>query len=259
MSQSYCVEVVVSSASGNTPQPQHGRTLDASGHAVFSRGELGSVHVEAHRTLDEGRLEEGHRTLRAWLATHSGTGSDWVHLHFHAAIFELALDQWDAACNRFLDHILVAATTTDDALTDAPALLWRIALSAHRPVTLPWQPLRQRALLRIHQTQDTFIQIHNLLALAGAGDLVALEQWLARRTGVAESQTEPLSEKIALTLHALVRGAFKESAERLQTIRPQLPQIGGSKAQLQLFEQIEHYCWQRAFGPARADHYLQAA
>jgi hypothetical protein len=249
----------MSSTSLETQQLPCKRSVDASGYTLFSGGTRGSAHVNAHRALDEGRLEEGHRALRDWFATHSGTGSEWVHLHFHMAVFELALDHWDAAYDRFLDHILVAAATTDDALTDAPALLWRIALSAHKPVTLPWEPIRQRALICINQNRDSFVQIHNLLALAGAGDLAAIEQWLTLGPPATRSHTEKLVEQMALALHAHVRGAFQEAAQRLQAIQPQLSQISGSKAQLQLFEEIEHHFWQRAAGSEQADPYLLAA
>jgi hypothetical protein len=114
---------------------------DTSGYTIFSDGEAGAVHVMAHRALDEQRFEAGHRLLGKWLAEHTGLGSEWVHLQFHMAVFDLALENWDAAYNRFLDEILPVAATTEDALTDAPALLWRLALTAGDPVALPWEAL----------------------------------------------------------------------------------------------------------------------
>ena len=76
------------------------RSHDVSGFGVFSQGDAGQAHVAAHRMLDEGRHELGHRLLGAWLEGRSGSGSDWTHLQWHMAVFELAVGQWDAAFAR---------------------------------------------------------------------------------------------------------------------------------------------------------------
>ena len=76
------------------------RSHDVSRFGVFSHGDAGQAHVAAHRMLDEGRHELGHRLLGAWLEGRSGSGSDWTHLQWHMAVFELAVGQWDAAFAR---------------------------------------------------------------------------------------------------------------------------------------------------------------
>nr|NIM00839.1 hypothetical protein [Acidobacteriota bacterium]NIM63667.1 hypothetical protein [Acidobacteriota bacterium]NIO59270.1 hypothetical protein [Acidobacteriota bacterium]NIQ30282.1 hypothetical protein [Acidobacteriota bacterium]NIQ85225.1 hypothetical protein [Acidobacteriota bacterium] len=141
---------------------------DASGYAVFAAGDSGAMHVTAHEMLDSGKFEDGHRQLGAWLHGRTGEGSDWVHLQWHMAVFELALGYWDEAHERFLEHILPAAIHTDEALTDAPAMLWRLSLAAPRPVKLPWEPVSETALRNIDDVSDPYIEVHGLLALAGA-------------------------------------------------------------------------------------------
>jgi hypothetical protein len=96
---------------------------DISGYTVFSAGDAGAAHVMAHQMLDENQIELGHQLLGEFLENHSGSGSDWVHLHFHMAIFELELNNWSAAYTRFMNEVLPTAATTELALTDAPALL----------------------------------------------------------------------------------------------------------------------------------------
>ena len=73
------------------------RSQDVSGFGVFSHGDAGQAHVMAHRMLDEGRHELGHRLLGAWLDGRDGSGSDWTHLQWHMAVFEIAVGKWDAA------------------------------------------------------------------------------------------------------------------------------------------------------------------
>ena len=136
---------------------------DSSGYEIFSHGPSGEAHALAHRLTDTARWRLGHRLLGEWLNTHRGHGSDWVHLQFHMAIFELALGEWDSAHRRFLSEVLPIAASTAEALTDAPALLWRLALSAPEPVLLPWEPIRRTALAHMHDTPDPFVQ----LALGG--------------------------------------------------------------------------------------------
>ncbi len=108
------------------------RTHDVSGFGVFAYGDAGEAHVMAHRMLDDGRHELGHRLLGAWLEGHTGSGSDWTHLQWHMAVFEIGVGRCKAALARFEKQILPVAALTDDALTDAPAILWRLQLEGRR-------------------------------------------------------------------------------------------------------------------------------
>jgi hypothetical protein len=199
----------------------------------------------AHRLLDENRIELGHQLLGDWLQSHTGSGSDWIHLQFHMAVFELAMNDWDAAYTRFMNEILPAAATTEEALTDAPALLWRLALTASEPVRLPWEALRRTALSRMRRPSEPFVELHNLLALAGASDLASIDDWLKTRPANVLSRRERLVEQMALALQAYVTGSYKYAAYMLRSVVPQLSKVGGSRAQNLLFRQLEEWCWDK--------------
>jgi hypothetical protein len=64
---------------------------DVSGYTIFSSGDTGAAHAMAHQMLDDGRFKEGHILLGSWLEGRTGSGSQWVHLQFHMAVFELAI------------------------------------------------------------------------------------------------------------------------------------------------------------------------
>jgi len=228
------MNTLINPASSRKLPPRHdGRGVhDVSGFEVFSQGETGYAHALAHRLFDSGQLPLGHRLLGEWLAGHQGRGSDWVHLQFHMAVFELALDDWDGAYVRFLTQVLPAAATTTEALTDAPALLWRLAIQASEPVALPWQPLYRTALASIEHAPDPFVQIHHLLALAGAGDAAGILGWLQR------DERDAVVERFGLACAALAKRAYAEAGSRLMRVIPELPRIGGSHAQGQLFNQL---------------------
>jgi len=232
---------------------------DSSGYTVFSAGDTGAAHVMAHRMLDEDRIELGHQLLGEWFQRHSGFGSDWMHLHFHMAVFELALNDWNAAFVRFMNEILPVAATTEDALTDAPALLWRLAITAPESIDLPWEALQRTALSRMQRPSEPFVELHNLLALAGAGDRASIDRWLNTRPANVPSRRERLVEKMAVALRAIAAGSYKDAVFLLQSVVPQLSQIGGSRAQNLLFRQFEEWCWDKVSDATITSLYAKVA
>ncbi len=235
------------------------RIRDISGFALFSAGEAGSAHVMAHRMLDQDRYDLGHQRLGTWLDGRSGAGSEWIHLQFHMAVFELALGDWEAAFARFQEHILPVAATTDDALTDAPALLWRLSLAASAPVELPWEPVRMRAIARMRQPSEPFVELHNLLALAGAGDLASLDRWLQRQRPADRSRNDHLVERMAVALRAYTAGDFQQATTVLAGVVPYTSEVGGSRAQNQLFKQLEQASRRKASAGDSLSPYLKVA
>ena len=231
--------------------------FDASGYRIFSSGDCGTAHVLAHHMVDTGQYALGHELLGGWLDSHTGSGSRWVHLQFHMAIFELATGRWEAAHRRYLDHVLPVARSSEDALTDAPALLWRLALSASDGTELEWEPLRRTALQKMRRPSDPFTELHNLLALAGAGDLKSLDTYTNSSAG--DPFCMGLACNLATALSAYVRGHYRRAADLLWRLLPRIPEIGGSRAQIQLFEQMAMTSWRKATTGSQAAWHAQVA
>ena len=235
------------------------RARDISGYALFSAGDVGAAHVMAHRLLDAGQFSLGHKYLGEWLRTHQGSGSQWIHLHFHMAVFELAVGDWQAAFHRFHTNILPVAATTEDALTDAPAVLWRLSLTAPVDVEFPWQPLRARALACLQQPSDPFVELHNLLALAGAGDLDSLDHWLESHRFSGGSRSKYILKDMAVALRAFAAEDYALAASAFEILVPQVLELGGSRAQCQLFELIRQESLRRAGSDVFVPAYAGAA
>lgn len=231
---------------GDTTGSRNEPARDSSGYVVFSAGEAGAAHVMAHRMLDEARFETGYALLGEWLDGRTGSSSDWIHLQFHMAVFELAVDDWDAAYVRFVREVLPLAETTERALTDAPALLWRLMLTAPGSVDLPWEALRRTAVRRMERPSKPFVELHNLLALAGAGDVAGIDRWLKLRAGNKSPQPERLVERMAAALRSYVIGDYRRASAVFRDIVPRLGQVGGSRAQNELFSALELSCRQRS-------------
>ncbi len=97
----------------------------------------------------------------------------------------------------------------------------------------------------MQRPSDPFVELHNLLALAGAGDVASIEQWLQTRPANVSSRIERLIEQMAVALKAYASRAYWHAAKVLQNVVPQLPQVGGSQAQNLLFQQLEESCWRQ--------------
>ena len=212
--------------------------VDASGYEVFSRGPLGKAHALAHHLTDTAQWRLGRQLLSEWLDTQSGEGSDWIHLQFHMAVFELALDDWSSAHRRFRREILPAGASTAQALTDAPAVLWWLTLSAPAPVTLAWEPIRRTALTHLYETNEPFVQLHHLMALAGAKDTDSIALWLGTFPTSATAVEQSILKRFAHAMLALSCDEFAMATKRLHSILPELALIGGSQVQNQLFERL---------------------
>ena len=240
----------------NAEQYDVANEQDIRGYQLFSQGEVGEAHCIAHEMFDAGRITDGHQRLAGFLSQHDGHGSDWVHLQFHMAVFELELGDWQTACKRFWNEILPTASTTSEALTDAPALLWRLKMTAPQGVVLPWQPLRRTALSALSQVNTSFLQIHNLLALAGAGDAASIESWSPVVKTIEEYR---LMRDFSGFCSAIARERVDDAGKRLNALQPSLVQLDGSHAQLQLFDQLNLWIEREIQGETKNLGYLDAA
>ena len=209
---------------------------DSSGFHIFSNSEIGAAHVVAHRMLDLGWLERGHRMLGEWLDGRTGEGSEWVHIQWHMLVFELAVGDWETARGRFESHVLPAAHDSDHAVTDAPSGLWRLALRAPWPNELPWEDVAKRARARLDDERDPYVELHDLLAVAGVGDAARIYDWIDHRRWSHERNTTLLG--FAQAFGALASGKLLSAAAHFERALPELPSLGGSRAQNELFHEI---------------------
>jgi hypothetical protein len=206
--------------------------------SVFSEGPHGAVHVRAHELLEAGEFEAGRRLLVDSLRHRSGSGSAWAHLQFHAAVFEITVGDYAAAYSRLITELAPIAATSEDALTDAPAIAWRLALIAPDIGPLPWNVLQRTALRSLAEPTEPFVALHNLLAVAGAGNTAAIDAWLGRQRRRAVTAASRIVLQAAEALRAYTLFNVEQAAALCRGIVPGLPLIGGSRAQQELFRSL---------------------
>jgi len=206
-----------------------------------------AVHAVAHVMDVQGRFEDG----TAWLRQHQPGWADGNgfagHLWWHMGLFRLeALDVPGV-------HRLVDAHLSGDALQitlqrlDAAAMLWRMHLVGvdvgARFVELlrDWQPADDEAGF------SAFNDLHVLVAMLGAGELLRAESWIAR-CATRAMQPEDARRSNHLTarevglplmrgLLAFAHGEHDAAVAALYPARAQLQRLGGSHAQRDLIDQ----------------------
>lgn len=206
-----------------------------------------AVHAVAHVMEMQGRFEDG----AAWLRQHQpgwAEGNGFAgHLWWHMGLFRLeALDV--PGVQRLIDaHLSGPALQITLQRLDAAALLWRMHLLGidvgARFVELlrDWMPRDEDA------GHHAFNDLHVLVALIGADELLRAESWIARCAARAMTPEDArrsnhaVAREVGLPLMrgllAFAHGDADAAVAALHSARGQAQRIGGSHAQRDLIDQ----------------------
>lgn len=207
-------------------------------HQIFRAGEIGRMHALAHQLSETGDSERGLQLVGGWLDGQTGAGSKWVHLHFHAMLFEIDLGLLIEAQDRLLTHILPYAMTGRSAMTDGPAAMWWLQLASPDIVQLPWSHVAKNIEANIKATDSAFVHAHCILALGGAKHLERLEIWQSPNpTNTSSSILNDLARIMIL----FAKSRFGEACDELEQWLPSIRNLGGSAVQNDLFARLHAY------------------
>ena len=81
-----------------------------------------------------------------------------------------------------------------------------------------------------------YVELHHLLALAGAGDGSSITRWRGTRARDASSLSDHVLSRMAEGLGAFAAQDYSRAAVTLTATAPQVSRLGGSRAQNELFE-----------------------
>lgn len=203
-----------------------------------------AIHAVAHVMEMQGRHHEGSAWMMHWHGDWAEGNGFAGHLGWHQALFALeALDHAEAL--RLFDaHLHADPAQITLQHVDASALLWRLQLLG-ADVGARWTRLVEGWDLSDHAAGTfPFNDLHALLALIGAGELVRAQAWArlvatrAERSGgsnraVARNVGGPLMRGLL----AFAQGRFDEAIESLYPARALASRLGGSHAQRDLIDQ----------------------
>jgi tetratricopeptide (TPR) repeat protein len=217
------------------------------------------VHALAHALYEQAVFDTGIARLPP--ATHRCTGLNWFHNHlvWHLALMHFAKGEFERASAIGRGAFERAPSSIAGDLHDSISLLWRLQLVG-QDVAGRWAPFVAIARDRLDRQGLLFHAAHLAMALAGGGDWVTAERQLdmlrARapkdRTGLVGEVLVPLVEG----LHGFAAGDWRRVIERIEPVRGRIVELGGSRAQRDVFHDTFLEACFRAGDADRARRYL---
>jgi len=194
-------------------------------------------------------------------AIHPCTNLNWFrnHLLWHLILMHLGRGEYERASRLGRTVFEREPSSIAGDLHDSISLLWRLELFG-MDVTERWRPFAAIAAERFDRPALLFHAAHLAMALAAGGDWATADRHLgvlrARagrdRTRLTGEVLVPLVE----SLHAFVAGEYRQAIERVEPLRGRIIELGGSRAQRDVFHDTLYEACFRAGDTDRAERYL---
>jgi len=220
-------------------------------------------HALAHVMLTQGRIDEGAAFLESVRDTWVGlTSFMYTHGWWHLALFYLSQGRMKEAVSAYDDHCWAQQRDFSQDQIGAVSLLARFEF-AGIDVGARWHDLGPYLAARQADISQPFLSLQYLYGLAKAGRSEARKLMSAIRAAPATGKLScrRVWQKVGVSLaEGLVAHAAGDAEGALAAIEPHLvllPEIGGSHAQRDLFDQIVLDCLLRTKNWLRAQQVLE--
>ena len=223
-----------------------------------------AAHRRAHGFFESGDVSGGAGFIENWLRDYDRTGPLHCHLSWHLALFELARGDAARAQAIYLDNIRpsVALAAPMLVLADSASFLWRWRFYDVAPsLDQAWAEVAAHARRHFPHASLAFADLHAALAEAATGDLDSLQMRIAGLRSLARDGRLPPGEVApapCAAAAALGRGDNTDAAHLLEVALVDLPRIGGSHAQREIFEDSLIVAHLRSEQPGKAAALLRS-
>jgi tetratricopeptide (TPR) repeat protein len=223
-----------------------------------------AAHQRVHGFFEAGDAAGGAEFIQAWLPDYDRTGQLHCHLAWHMALFELSRGDAERARDIYLDSIRpsVAQSAPMLSLADSASFLWRWRLYGTAPaLDEQWGEVAAHAGRHFPEAGLAFADLHAALAEAAIGDDEILQKridGLQRLVREGRLPAGDVAPRLCAGASAFARGANDEAARLLETALADLPRIGGSHAQREVFEDSLILAFMRSGQPAKAEPLLRS-
>jgi tetratricopeptide (TPR) repeat protein len=198
-----------------------------------------AVHAFAHAIYEMAAFETGLTRLPPAIHPCRHLGYFRNHLVWHLTLMHLSRGDYARAMRLSRTVFERAPSAIAGDLHDSISLLWRLAL-AGVDVRERFQPFTDIARGRLTRLGLAFHVVHVAMALAGGGDWTAAERQVAvlgerapkDRTGLIGAVVLPLVKGV----HAFGAGDYRRAVEMLEPLRGRFIELGGSRAQRDVFD-----------------------
>ena len=218
-----------------------------------------AVHALAHALYESADFDTGVTRLPPAIQPCRGLGWFRNHLLWHLALVHFARGNYDRAGRMARQVFERAPSSIAGDLHDSVSLLWRLEL-AGQPVGARWQPFAAIARERVNRMGLLFHVAHMGMALAAAGDWETARAQLEAVRGRAAKDKTGLTGEVLLPLleglQAFAAGDYRRTIALIEPLRPRIVELGGSRAQRDVFHDTLFEASFRAGDAERAGRYL---
>jgi tetratricopeptide (TPR) repeat protein len=218
-----------------------------------------AVHALAHAIYETAAFGTGEHVLPARI--HPCQNLNWFrnHLLWHLTLMYFGAGDYERASRMGRDVFERAPSSIAGDLHDSISLLWRLQLVG-RDVKDRWRPFVEIARERLSRQGLLFHVAHLGMALAAGGDWTAGDRQLEMlhqrapkdRTGLTGDVVIPLIEG----LRAFAAGQYGTTIAKIEPLRSRIVEIGGSRAQRDVFHDTLLEACFRMHDGARAERLL---
>jgi tetratricopeptide (TPR) repeat protein len=222
------------------------------------------AHQRVHGYFEAGDAAGGADFIEHWLAGYERAGHLHCHLSWHLALFELARGNSERAKAIYVDSIRpsVAQSAPMLSLADSASFLWRWRIyDATPPLDEAWAEVAAHARRHFPRASLAFADLHAALAEAATGDDTGLRGRIAGLEHLARDGCLPpggVAPALCAGAAALGRGDDRTAAQVFEAALAELPRIGGSHAQREVFEDSLIVAYLRSGQSAKADTLLRS-
>jgi tetratricopeptide (TPR) repeat protein len=222
------------------------------------------AHQRVHGYFEAGDAAGGADFIEHWLAGYERAGHLHCHLSWHLALFELARGNSERAKAIYVDSIRpsVAQSAPMLSLADSASFLWRWRIyDAAPPLDEAWAEVAAHARRHFPRASLPFADLHAALAEAATGDDTGLRGRIAGLENLVHDGRLPpggVAPALCAGAAALSRGDDRTAAQVLEAALADLPRIGGSHAQREVFEDSLIVAYLRSGQSAKADTLLRS-
>lgn len=199
-----------------------------------------AAHGLSHAMFEQGDMAAGEKFLTQWLPAHERLSFLHGHLWWHLALIALDAGDLDGALTIYLQQIRPADRPYPplNILTDGASLLWRLSLAGQDALEPHWRDVAAYGEQHFAQAGAHFADVHQALTVV-ANSSDALESRLAQmEIRLADGKLAPGIAAIGLCrgVKAFAEGDYEIAVRLLEPTMSELPRIGGSHAQRELWE-----------------------
>src|SRR6059058_2364777 len=197
-----------------------------------------AIHALAHALYEMAAFDTGITRLPPAIEPCTHLGWFRNHLLWHLTLMHLARGEYDVASELGRTVFEHEPSSIPGDLHDSISLLWRLELLG-RDVADRWTPFARIAGEPLDRQALLFHAAHLAMALAASGDWTTAERQLGMlrersardRSGLVGGVVVPLIEG----LHAFAGKDYARAIERLEPLTPRVIELGGSRAQRDVF------------------------